>query len=444
MKISEGVISRIAVNITKMEELKMAIDTKKKEVFISSKVESVYKVLMENNRVKEGLAFLEADNEFTAKEQTAITEIPAPTFQEEVRGEDYKERLEALGIQNITVDEVGNVFGVRPGTGKGPKLVVCAHLDTVFPEGTHVTAKIKDGIIYAPGIGDDGRGLASVLTLIRSLNHANIQTEGDILFGANVGEEGLGDLRGMKALFKNRNDIDGFISIEPGSPERTTYLGVGSKRYSVTFKGPGGHSYGAFGTPSPIHALTRAGAMIADLEVPDDPKTTFNIGLISGGTSVNTIAESANMVIDLRSSSQEQLLSLEDTVLTILKKAADDENKRWNTDLIKVETKLVGDRPAGTQSVESMAVQASLAATKGLGLEPILAPAGSTDSNVPINLGIPAVTLGGGGETGGTHTLDEWFDPKDAYYGVQKILLTILGLVGVAGCSKPLLEIRGE
>jgi tripeptide aminopeptidase len=427
-----------------MEELKMAIDTKKKEVFISSKVESVYKVLLENDRVKEGLTFLKEDNEFTAKEQTAITEIPAPTFQEEVRGEDYKERLEALGIQKITVDEVGNVFGVRPGTGKGPKLVVCAHLDTVFPEGTDVTAKIKDGIIYAPGIGDDGRGLASVLTLIRSLNHANIQTEGDILFGANVGEEGLGDLRGMKALFKNRNDIDGFISIEPGSPERTTYLGVGSKRYSVTFKGPGGHSYGAFGTPSPIHALTRAGAMIAALEVPDDPKTTFNIGLISGGTSVNTIAESANMVIDLRSSSQEQLLSLEDTVLTILKKAAEDENKRWNTDLIKVEIKLVGDRPAGTQSVESMAVQASLAATKGLGLEPILAPAGSTDSNVPINLGIPAVTLGGGGETGGTHTLDEWFDPKDAYYGVQKILLTILGLVGVAGCSKPLLEIREE
>jgi tripeptide aminopeptidase len=428
----------------KMEDLKMAIDTKKKEVFISNKVECVYKELLENDTVKEGLAFLKADNEFTAKEQTAITEISAPTFQEEVRGEDYKKRLEALGIQNITVDEVGNVFGVRPGTGKGPKLVVCAHLDTVFPEGTDVTAKIKDGIIYAPGIGDDGRGLASVLTLIRSLNHANIQTEGDILFGANVGEEGLGDLRGMKALFKNRNDIDGFISIEPGCPERTTYLGVGSKRYSVTFKGPGGHSYGAFGTPSPIHALTRAGAMIADLEVPNDPKTTFNIGLISGGTSVNTIAESANMVIDLRSSSQEQLLSLEDTVLTILKKAVEDENKRWNTDVIEVEIKLVGDRPAGTQSVESMAVQASLAATKGLGFEPILAPAGSTDSNVPINLGIPAVTLGGGGETGGTHTLDEWFNPKDAYYGVQKILLTILGLVGVAGCSKPLLEIRGE
>ncbi|WP_019152653.1 M20/M25/M40 family metallo-hydrolase [Robertmurraya massiliosenegalensis] len=422
----------------------MGIETKEKEVFISSTVEAVYKELLKNDKVKEGLAFLEADNEFTAKEQTEITEIPAPTFQEEERGKDFKKRLEALGIQNISVDEVGNVFGVRPGTGKGPKLVVCGHLDTVFPEGTDVKARIKDGIIYAPGIGDDGRGLASVLTLIRSLNHANIQTEGDIIIGANVGEEGLGDLRGMKALFKNRHDIDGFISIEPGSPERTTYLGVGSKRYSITFKGPGGHSYGAFGTPSPIHALTRAGAKIADLQVPNEPKTTFNIGLISGGTSVNTISETANMVIDLRSSSQEQLLSLESTVLAILNGAVEEENKRWNADVIKVEIKLVGDRPAGSQSIESMAVQASLAATKGLGFEPILAPAGSTDSNVPINLGIPAVTLGGGGETGGTHTLDEWFNPKDAYYGVQKILLTILGLVGVAECTEPLLEIRGK
>lgn len=423
---------------------KMVMEAGTKGTFIFGEVENVYEKIMENAKVKEGLAFLKADNDFTAKEQTAITEIPAPTFQEEVRGLDYKKRLEALGIQNITVDEVGNVFGVRPGTGKGPKLVVCAHLDTVFPEGTDVKAKVKDGVIYAPGIGDDGRGLASVLTIIRSLNQANIETEGDIIIGANVGEEGLGDLRGMKTLFKNRNDIDGFISIEPGSPERTTYLGVGSKRYSITFKGPGGHSYGAFGTPSPIHALTRAGARIAGLEVPTNPKTTFNIGLISGGTSVNTISETANMVLDLRSSSQEQLLSLEDTVLNILKEAAEEENKRWNTDVIEVDIKLVGDRPAGSQSVESMAVQAALAATKSLGFEPILAPAGSTDSNVPINLGIPAVTLGGGGETGGTHTLDEWFDPKDSYYGVQKILLTILGLVGVAGASKPLLEVRGK
>ncbi|MFB5674370.1 M20/M25/M40 family metallo-hydrolase [Paenibacillus terreus] len=410
---------------------------------ILPQVTEVYKRLMADSGVQTGLAFLEADNDRTAEEQIELTEIEAPTFEEAEKGELYKKKLEELGIQDIQTDEVGNVFGIRPGSGGGPALVVCAHLDTVFPRGTNVIAKRKDGKIYAPGISDDGRGLAVVLTLVRALNHAGIKTKGDLIIGATVGEEGLGDLRGVKTLFEGRNDLDGFISIEPGEPDRITYLGVGSKRYKVTFRGPGGHSFGDFGTPSPIHALGRAIAALADVHTPANPKTTFNVGLIQGGTSVNTIAETGEMVLDMRSTSQEQLLKLEAEVLALIENAAEQENLRWNREgTITVVRKLVGDRPAGLQDPHALIVQASAAATAAIGFEPVLDEASSTDSNIPIYLGIPAVTLGGGGDYGGVHTLDEYFDPQDSYLGAQKVFLTVLGLVGLEGVSEPLLAKR--
>lgn len=408
---------------------------------ISDSVKAVYKTLLANSQVESGLSFLKNDNDYTTDEQIELTAIEAPTFFEEKRGLYYKEKLEALNIHNITIDEIGNVFGVRPGSGDGPKLVVCAHLDTVFPAGTDTKAKRMNGKIYAPGIADDGRGLAVVLTLIRALNHADIKTRGDLIIGATVGEEGLGDLRGVKSLFENRNDIDGFISIEPGSPQQITYLGTGSKRYSVTYKGPGGHSFGNFGTANPIHALGRAIANIASLETPANPKTTFNVGVISGGTSVNTISETGNMIIDIRSNSQDELVRLEEKLLTIINEAAKEENLRWNkSNEVTVDIKLVGDRPAGTQSPDAMIVQVAAAATVALGFEPILNDAISTDSNVPIHLGIPAVTLGGGGDAGGFHTLNEYYDSTDAHYGVQKIFLTILGLIGCEDTTESLLE----
>ncbi|WP_280771732.1 M20/M25/M40 family metallo-hydrolase [Salipaludibacillus daqingensis] len=411
------------------------------DLICDSNVREVYKSLMVNPLVKESLTFIEKENEQTLKEQIELTEIPAPTFQEQVKGLDYKKRLEQLGLEDIHTDEVGNVFGVRRGKGPGPKLVVCAHLDTVFPEGTDVKAQFSDGKVYAPGIADDGRGLAVVLTVLKTFQEYQIETEGDILFGATVGEEGLGDLYGVKAFFSNHHDIDGFISIEPGSPSRVTYLGTGSRRYSVTYRGPGGHSFGEFGLPSAIHACGRAVGIISKLETPDDPKTTFTVGTISGGTSVNTIAAEANMVIDLRSTSQDELKKLENDVLAIIDEAAVEENKRWNSEaMIKVEIKLVGDRPAGTQRSDTQIVQAALASTESVGFEPKLADSSSTDSNVPISLGIPAVTLGGGGEFGGVHTLNEYFDPTDSYYGAQQVFLTVLGLVGMKGVSQPLLE----
>lgn len=417
-----------------------AINTGKKALeLISDETNKIFEKLLSDSKVRIGLDFLKEDNKNTTAEQISITAIAAPTFQEQERGLDYKQRLVEYGLENVEIDSQGNVFGIRRGKGIGPKLVVSSHLDTVFPEGTDVVAKERDGRIYAPGISDNGRGLAAVLTLLRAIEKADIHTEGDIIFGATVGEEGLGDLNGVKALFEKNLDIDGFISIEPGSPERITYLATGSRRYRVTYTGPGGHSFGDFGTPSAIHALGRAVAMISDIQTPNDPKTTFNVGTINGGTSVNTISASANMLIDMRSVSPVALTELEDQVITILKKAAEEENKRWDTDQIQVDIKLVGDRPAGSQPEDSIIVQASLASANVLGFEPILDDPSSTDSNVPISLGIPAVTLGGGGEFGGCHTLEEYYNPKDAFYGVQKIFLTMLGLVGVENVSQPLL-----
>ncbi|WP_262174136.1 M20/M25/M40 family metallo-hydrolase [Saccharococcus sp. Marseille-Q5394] len=405
-------------------------------------VETV-KALANDERVKKALAFLKSDNDATTNEQIELTGIESPTFDEWVRGKAYKEKLQQLGIQDIQVDEVGNVFGVRKGTGNGPSLVLCAHLDTVFPAGTDVQAKWIDGKVYAPGIADDGRGLAVVLTILRALNHAGVEMKGDLIVGATVGEEGLGDLRGVKHLFETRDDIDGFISVEPGSPERITYLGTGSKRYAVTYKGPGGHSFGSFGTANPIHALGRAIAGISVLETPTDPKTTYNVGVISGGTSVNTISESGKMIIDLRSNSEEELAKLESKVLEIIQQAASDENSfRGKPGEVTVDIELVGNRPAGSQSHEADIVQTSMAAASELGFEPVLENASSTDSNVPINLGIPAVTLGGGGDAGGFHTLNEYFDPTDAFVGAQKILLTVLGLLGCGKTIEPLLAKR--
>lgn len=410
--------------------------------FVSDSTLQTIEHLLKDAKVQSGLEFLKEDNDYTTNEQIEITEISAPTFQERERGLDYKKRLIEYGLTDVKIDDQGNVFGIRTGTGNGPKLVVCAHLDTVFPADTDVKAKHKDGKIYAPGIADDGRGLAAVLTLLRAFEKTGIHTTGDIIFGATVGEEGLGDLNGVKALFENNQNFDGFISIEPGSPERITYLATGSRRYSVTYKGKGGHSFGDFGTPSAIHALGRAISNISDIQTPIEPKTTFNVGIINGGTSVNTISASSEMVIDLRSTSSEALTELEEKVLTMIEKAAVEENERWDSDEIQVEIRLVGDRPAGSQAKDSTIVQVALASTAGLGFEPILSSPSSTDSNVPISLGIPAVTLGGGGDFGGCHTLQEFYDPTDAFYGVQGIFLTILGLVGVEHVTQPLLTKR--
>ncbi|MEN3352376.1 MAG: hypothetical protein V7640_534 [Betaproteobacteria bacterium] len=401
-----------------------------------------FSAITSHAQVKKALDLIRQDDAKTLAEQKELVVIPAPPFKEEVRAREYHKRLSALGFKNAHIDKEGNVIAVRAGSGNGPKLVVSAHMDTVFPAGTDLTIKEKDGRLYAPGIGDDTRGLAEILSMVRALNATGIKTFGDIYFVGTVGEEGLGDLRGVKALFRDNKDIDGFISIDGSQPARVTYLAVGSHRYRVTFKGPGGHSFGAFGRPSAIHAMGRAIAKIGDVQTPKQPKTTFTVGTVGGGTSVNAIAGDAVMELDMRSVENPTLLKTEGDILNAIKDGVAEENARWGSNAVTVDIKLVGDRPAGVQSPNSPMVHAAVLGVTAVGLKPILEEAASTDSNLAISIGVPAVTIGRGGFNENQHSINESFDPKDAYLGVQKNLLTVLSLVGIEGVAEPLLARR--
>jgi tripeptide aminopeptidase len=409
-----------------------------------SAVEAAYQAILGNPKVIKTLEDIKADDDSAFAEQKRITEIPAPPYKENVRAEYYLNRFREVGFKNASIDTEGNVVGLRKGSGGGrPKLVVSAHLDTVFPEGTDVAVKEKDGVILAPGIGDDARGLAALLSLIKAMNTNEIATVGDVLFVGTVGEEELGNLRGVKALFRDNADIDGFISIDGLGITRVVNQATGSHRYEMIFKGPGGHSFQEFGLPSAIHAMGRAIAKISDLQTPSDPKTTFTVGTVSGGTSVNAIASEARMAVDMRSNSTEELLQLEARLLDLVKQAVMEENARWNSDKLSVEIKLIGDRPAGTMPLDSPIVQATQRAVSVLTRAPRVTFAGSsTDSNWAMSRGIPAVTIGGGGEGGNWHSRNEWYRPVNAYFGPQNALLTILTLTGLDGVTKPALTVR--
>lgn len=261
-------------------------------------IDTVTTTVLSNSRVMAALDAIKADDARTLKEQIRITEIPAPPFKENLRGNYILSRFQELGFKDAVMDAEGNVTARRKGTAGTPKLVISAHQDTVFPEGTDVTVKEKDGVYLAPGIGDDARGLAALLSLMQTLNTQQIATVGDVMFVASVGEEELGNLRGVKALFRDNKDIDGFISIDGLGVTRIVNQGTGSHRYEMIFKGPGGHSFQEFGLPSATHALGRAVAKISELQTPSDPKTTFTVGTVSGGTSVNAIAAEARMAIE--------------------------------------------------------------------------------------------------------------------------------------------------
>jgi acetylornithine deacetylase/succinyl-diaminopimelate desuccinylase-like protein len=409
-----------------------------------SAVEAAYQAILTSPKVIKTLEDIKADDATAFAEQKRITEIPAPPFKEKVRAEYYLKRFQELGFKDATIDSEGNVIGLRKGRGGGrPKLVVSAHLDTVFPEGTDVSVNEKDGVILAPGIGDDSRGLAALLSLIKSINANEVATVGDVMFVGTVGEEELGNLRGVKALFRDHADIDGFISIDGLGITRVVNQATGSHRYEMIFRGPGGHSFQEFGLPSAIHAMGRAIAKISDLQTPSEPKTTFTVGTVGGGTSVNAIAGEARMAVDMRSDSTEELLKLEARLLELVKQAVVEENARWKSDKITVETKLIGDRPAGIVALDSPIVEATKRAVSAISRAPRVTFAGSsTDSNLAMSLGIPAVTIGGGGEGGNWHSRNEWYKPVDAYFGPQNALLTILMLTGLDGVTKPALQVR--
>lgn len=346
-----------------------------------------------------------------------LTEIPAPPFKEAVRAKEYEKMFKAAGLADVKIDEEGNVLGFRKGThGDGKVVVVSAHLDTVFPAGTDVKVKRQGTKLYAPGIGDDTMSLSVVAGFVRAMKAANIKTRDDILFVGTVGEEGPGDLRGVRHLFTKgqyKDKIKTFFSVESGGVNLITNGGVGSKRYRVSFNGPGGHSYGAFGLVNPMFALGQAASEFSRIQVPALPKTTYSIGVLGGGTSVNSIPLNGWMEVDMRSESVAELKRVEDRMLKIVQEAADGENfARSNKEgKLTVEAKLIGDRPAGSTDQKSDLVQIARAAIEAGGYK-VGYQWSSTDSNFPMNLGIPAITIGRNApdKAGRSHSLDEWMD----------------------------------
>ena len=405
----------------------------------SSAPDAAVKRVIESPKFKGAMAALDRDHERLVSEIIKLTEIPAPPFKEDQRAAVFLEMLRDAGLADVERDAEGNVMGIRRGTGKGPLIAVAAHLDTVFPEGTDVKVKRDGTRLMAPGIGDDTRGLAVLLAMIRAMNAANIQTDRDILFIGNVGEEGLGDLRGVKYLFQKgpfKDRIGMFISLDgAGGGDDITHGAVGSKRYRATFKGPGGHSFGAFGLVSPAFALGGAMHKFSSVKVPETPKTTFNVGVVGGGTSVNSIPFESWMEVDMRSESRAELEKLNETFIGILNEAVAEENKARSTRLgpITLDLKLVGDRPSGVTPRDSVIVQTAAAAVRAMGMTPTFSFS-STDSNIPISLGIPAITIDSGGRGGRSHALDEWIDVEksSSLRGIEAALVLLLALAGLS------------
>jgi acetylornithine deacetylase/succinyl-diaminopimelate desuccinylase-like protein len=383
--------------------------------------------LMARPEIRSAIGFARANEGVVLDDQMRLCGIPAPPFKERPRAEAYRDAFVGVGLRNVRIDAEGNVIGERPGRQARPRIVLSAHLDTVFPEGTKVAATREGAVIRGPGIADDCRGLAVLLGVVRALG--TIETNGSVTFVGTVGEEGLGDLRGVKHLFGQElaGQVDTFVSID-GAGASITHKAVGSRRYRVTFRGSGGHSFADFGVANPVHALGRAIAAIAAIDVPQDPRTTFNVGRIGGGTSVNAIAEEAWMEIDLRSSDPAALAELDGRVDAALDSALADENRRASgRGRLTVDKQLVGDRPAGGIPASAPVVRTAIDVSRVLGVAAHLAE-GSTDANIPLSLGIPAITIDGGGTGSGAHTIEEAFDATDSWKGTARALLLTLAL----------------
>jgi acetylornithine deacetylase/succinyl-diaminopimelate desuccinylase-like protein len=384
-------------------------------------------------------ATLAAEHPRTVADVIALTEIPAPPFGEERRAAAYLEMLRAHGLEEVEQDEIGNVMGIRRGFGNGDVLVVAAHLDTVFPAGTDVRVRREGTRLFAPGVSDDTWSLAVNLAFIRALDAAGIRTRHDLLFVGDVGEEGLGDLRGVRHLFaqsRHRPRIRAFLTVDSPEVERIVSGGVGSRRYRVTFRGPGGHSYAAFGLVNPMYAMAEAARALAAVAVPTNPPTTHCVSVVSGGTSINAIANAVTIEVDLRSASAAELDRLDKRFLQIVDEAIATENAARSTSagLITAEVARVGDRPAGETPAGAPIRDLAAAAVAAEGYAPRF-EFSSTDANVPMSLGIPALKVGAGGRGGRAHSLDEWLDvePTESLRGMRATLAAILALAGMEG-----------
>ncbi|WP_462381366.1 M20/M25/M40 family metallo-hydrolase [Pseudomonas sp. Marseille-QA0892] len=401
----------------------------------ASKPEDIERI-MQSETFKTAAHALRSDHDQWVEDIVTITEIPAPPFKEEKRAEAFMQMLKGVGLSEVAIDKEGNAFGVRKGSGDGPLVVVAAHLDTVFPEGTDVKVRREGTRLYAPGVGDDSSGLATLLSVVRAMDAAKVRTRGDIVFMGNVGEEGLGNLRGVRYFFeqgKYKDKVDYFFSLDGGMKD-VTNCGVGSKRYTITFKGPGGHSYSAFGIVNPMAAMAQTVVDLYKIEPPKDPKTTYSASVTGGGTSPNAIPDAVWMQFDMRSPDPEALASLDKQLMQIVENSVGQENKARSTrdGEISTDIKLVGDRPAGVTPEDAVITRLTTAAFKANGIETVNRCA-STDSNLPMSLGIPALTIPRVAQSERAHSLDEWIDvgPEDNLKVKKAVLTTILGTAGV-------------
>jgi acetylornithine deacetylase/succinyl-diaminopimelate desuccinylase-like protein len=390
----------------------------------------------DDGRVARVLEYLRANVAATTEDQIHITEIPAPPFHEGARAAYMKKLLSAAGLR-VDSDAAGNVIAEFPGASEDLVMVV-SHLDTVFPSGTNVSVKREGGRLLAPGISDNGTGLASLVALARALREARIKTSSTVLFVADVGEEGEGNLRGVRALveaYKKR--LKYVIALDGSSTEYVTTAALASKRVEIAVAGPGGHSWSDFGAPNPIHALGRGISRFVQTRVPESPRTSFNIGEIEGGTSVNTIPERAAMKVDLRSESEAELSKIEAVLREAIQSGVEEEmaaararGMAGSGNTLELKIAVLGVRPAGELAENSPLLAALLAADNRLGNRS-RHERSSTDANIPLSLGIPAISLGAGGRSGGAHTLEEWYDPTGRELGLQRVALTLLGVAGV-------------
>lgn len=382
--------------------------------------------------VRSALEALRLAEPETIREQIALCEIPAPPFGEAKRAERYRELLAAAGLDHVRIDAIGNVLGEHAGSGHGPVLVLAAHLDTVFPAGTDVNVGRTGAVLKGPGIGDDCRGLAVILAVARTLARTPVTTHGSVIIVADVGEEGIGNLRGVRHLVTTelKSRPAHFISVDADGYDLVNQE-IGSNRYRVTYKGPGGHSYWAFGLPSAIHALGRAIDKIARFKVPEHPRTTFTVGRVEGGTSVNSIAASAWMEVDLRSEDAAELGRLDAMLHSAVASALAEENAFWSSEQkLNVDVESIGVRPVGRQAPRAPIVVTALAADAALGLASHVTSS-STDAGFPVSLGIEAIAIGAGGRWLGMHSLEERFDTTDSYLGTQRAFLITLALAGI-------------
>jgi len=397
--------------------------------------------LLKSAHIRRAYHFIDGLQTELDDELVRICEIPAPPFKEEARARFVAQRFQEIGLSRVRSDEEGNVIAERPGLSStlspGPRIVVSAHLDTVFPERTDVRVRRDGARFLAPGISDNACGIVSLITLARALGAGDIVTKGPVYFVATVGEEGEGNLRGVRHLFSGgqfSGGVEAFISLDGPGLERITHRALGSRRYRVTVGGPGGHSWGDFGIVNPVHALGRAIARFSAYPAPLAPRTSYNVGVIEGGSSVNAIPASASMVVDMRSVSSAEIDKLEAHLRRVVEIAVREENSQraMSGTSLSCEFERAGDRPSGETPINSTIVSAAIECSRALGIEPRL-DCSSTDSNIPISLGIPAITLGVGGVSGNCHSLTEWYEPHGRELGIKRLLLLIAFLARLAG-----------